>query len=191
MTPEAFINLWPAWVAIAISGLLAFNRLMEESRKFAAFFGEWGRKRHDKAIKRHQIDLQASLFAEAVRAAVEKAREQWEEDENEAIIALRSRLEEVARITGEQALEITQVRITLDKMNQYADYEVQWHKIMRGLANDQELVPSESIPPHMNWWTFERLYDKLGNGKEWWFAEDRDIRAARPDGHSTHKRRGV
>lgn len=174
MTPDAFLELWPAWLAVSISALLAFNRLIEESRKFAAFFGEWGRQRHEKAIKRHQVDLQASLFADAVQAAVAKAREQWEDEENEAIAALRVRLEEVARITGAQALDLANLRVELDKMSQYAEYEVEWHKRMRALASQDGPIPAADVPAHMNWWAFERLYDKLGPTKDWWFAANRD-----------------
>ncbi|MGE2714178.1 hypothetical protein ACQI4L_08985 [Mycolicibacterium litorale] len=175
MSPDIVVGYWPAWLALAVSALLAINRLIEESRKFAGHFGEWGRRRHERAVKRHQIDLHASQFAGAVEKAVADARRKWEQEENEAIAALDARLEAVSKVTGQQRVDLDTVRKQLDIVGEYAEYEAAWHRYMRALAaqqGDVDCVPLNKVPTHMTWWAFEALHKQHGGGRDWWGIPD-------------------
>jgi len=170
MNPEIFTSYWPAWLALVVSGVIAFNRMIEESKKFSAFFGEWGRNRRERALRRHQVDLQASHFADAVKQAVEDARRKWQEDENEAIAALDRRLLVVAKVTEQQSRDIATCQKKINVMSAYADYESAWHNRMRAqVAAQGDSVLVSELPPHMNFWQFEAQYlQKPDTDRSWW-----------------------
>lgn len=171
MNEDIFLSYWPAWLALVVSALIAFNRLIDESKKFASFFGEWGRKRHEKTLRRHQMDLQATHFADAVKQAVENARKAWEEDENEAISALDRRLLVVAKVTEQQSKDIATCQRKINVMSAYADYESSWHNRMRAVvaASSGGSVVVNDLPPHMNFWQFEAEYFKHPDiDRTWW-----------------------
>lgn len=169
MTLEEFLSLWPAWVALAISGLFALNKLIEESGKFAAFLGKWALKIHRRALARHHVDLQAAEFSQAITNALESARRAWLSDENEALRALDQRLEAVSGVTSQQARDIKELRFQLRCMTAYTEYESVWHgRLLRLISSaGNGHVRVEDLPPHVNFYEFEARYRDNTSWRDW------------------------
>lgn len=166
------LDLWPAWVALTVTGLIALNRAIEESGKFAAFLGKWATKRHERALARHHVDLAAAEFADAVKDAIEAARKTWESEENEALTALDKRLETVSEITATQKTDLDELRLQVRALMAYTEYEAAWHHrfgivVIRHEGNGS-CVPIIDIPAHMDYSEFETLYRVNQRWRDWW-----------------------
>lgn len=165
------LQYWPGWLALGVSGFLIVNRLIEESAKFAGFLGAWGRRRHAKAMARHQLDLQAAQFGQAITDAIERARQSWESDENEALRALDLRLETVSGITEQQKKDIDELRFAVRVLTAYSEYESMWHgRFTRAIAEaGNGTIPLDRLPPHIDYWEFESRFHENTNWKSWGF----------------------
>lgn len=166
--PDIF-NYWPGWLALTISGLVGFNYLVQESQKFASFWGGWTRRIHERAAERHKIDLVKGSFAEAVLKAVETARDKWEAEGNEALAALEGQLRTVSAITAQQKETLTDLLFRVRCMTVYVEYEALWHhklNVMVNTANDDH-IPISVLPSHIDYYQFEALYRANPNWRNW------------------------
>lgn len=164
-----FIDLWPAWLALGVSGLIAINRGIEESGTIAKFLGGWAIRIHKSARKRHQLDLRTAEIAEAVTRAVEDARKRWELDENEAVAALDRRLNTMRGLTSQQADDISEMQLQRRTMMAYQEYELWWHHQLSVTAakHADYCVPLSELPRHINFWEFEPAYRVDENWRTW------------------------
>lgn len=167
--PDILLTYWPGWLSLAIAFLLAFNKAVEESYKFASMWGRWGKKVHAKALSRHHVDIAAGQFATAVRTEVEKAREVWEADENEAIQALNDRLGTVSKVTTDQSTHIQELLFTVRCLTAYTDYEGVWHNKFRATAARavDGRMSLDELPGHMGYYEFEASYRDNPKWREW------------------------
>jgi hypothetical protein len=166
---DLFTQYWPAWLSLAVAVLLVVNKLIEESTQFAQLFGRLGRKIHAYALTRHHIDLAANEFAEAVQRAVEAARDEWEQEENEAIAALDRRLRIVSQVTAGQATHITELLDTQQMLKAYGEYEGLWHNVLRDLAGraPDGRIRLADLPEHVTLYSFETQYNRDPKWREW------------------------
>lgn len=172
-TADALLQYWPGWAALLFAGLLTLNKLLEESEKFARFLGPIGRSLRKRALKRHQFDIAAAHIAMAVQQAVAKAREEWERDENEAIIALDQRLSTVSQVTAQQSLDLEAMRFQVQVMTAYTEYEAMWHqRLQLAIAAAGGELRSEDIPGHMDYFQFEKKYKRNTNWRRWAFTDE-------------------
>lgn len=169
---EDIASFYPGWVALAFALILGFNKLAEESEKFANFFGKAGRKIRDRALKKHGYDIVAAQVAEAVQKAVEAARREWEEDENEAITALDQRLGAVSAVTAQQRLDLEEMRFSYNCCLAYADYETQWHSRLTVKVGTAGSVTLEDLPRHYSYYDFEKQFKKHTNWRKWAFDDE-------------------
>lgn len=166
---ELLTAYWPGWLACVVAFILAFNKLAEESYKFASLFGRWGKKIHAKALERHHINLAAEQFANAIRDAVEKARDEWEGEENEAIKALDQRLGTVSRVTTDQTAHINDLLFQVRCLTAYTDYEGLWHNRFRVAAarSGDGHMSLDDLPNHIGYYEFEAKYREDDDWRKW------------------------
>lgn len=161
-------NLWPAWVAMAVAMLVGLNRLIDESSKFAGFFGRFGRRLHERAAARHRVDAVATEFAVAIEGAVEGARRKWQIDENEAIRALDARLASLSEVTTDQFGEIADLRVTVRCLTAYTEYEAAWHHNLLMKAYKADVgITADDIPAHMDHVQFRALFLCDSKWQQW------------------------
>lgn len=166
---DLLTSYWPGWLALVIAGVMAFNKMVEESYRFASFWGKWGKQLHTKALARHHVDLAADQFATAVKNAVNAAREEWEAEDNEAIAALDSRLGTVSRVTADQAKHIRELLEQDQIKGAYLDYEGLWHNKFRAeaaRAADGRIAIAD-LPGHMGYFEFEAEFRGNPRWREW------------------------
>lgn len=163
------IEMWPAWLAMAVSGVIALNRAVEESSKFASVLGRFGKRMHDRAIARKQVEFAAAELAEAVMKAVEDARKSWQSDENAAMRALDERLESVAEVTAAQRVDLEEMRFQVRCLMAYSEYEIMWHhKLMvKAAQSPNGCLDYDQIPEHIDYWQFEGVYRTNSHWREW------------------------
>lgn len=163
--PEALTHNWPAWIAIAISVLLGVNRLIEESEKFAGFFGKWARKIH----ARHQEDLVIEKLAEVVRQVLDSAHDEWESEGNEAMRAMAARLETMSDVSAQQKEDIDELLFQVRCSMGYGEYEALWHHRLRLAATNATgtCLPLADIPNHIDYYRFESMYRSDTNWRTW------------------------
>lgn len=176
-TFDDLASFYPGWVALLIGVVLAFNKLAEESEKFAKTFGRLGREIRRRALLRHQIDLKAAEFALAVQAAVQeavtRAREEWEQDENEAIAALDARLSTVSKVTAQQLVDLEEMRFHVNCMSAYSDYETVWHNtLMVRVIEKGGVFSLADIPHHIGYYEWEKAFRVNINWRKWAFDDD-------------------
>lgn len=165
---DQLLSYWPGWLALLIAGMMAFNKLVEESYKFASYFGKWGKKLHTRALARHHVNLAAEQFAMAVKDAVEIARKQWEADDNEAIRALDERLGTVSRVTSDQKANIEELLFQVHCLTAYTDYEGLWHNKFRAIAaRGNGRMNLSELPTHMLYYEFETQFKMNPKWREW------------------------
>lgn len=168
-SPDLLLTYWPGWLSLVIAFILAFNKGVEESYKFASIWGKWGKRAHAKALARHHVDLAAEQFATAVKNAVELARDEWEAEDNQAIAALDSRLGTVSRVTADQSTHIKELLFQVQCLTAYTDYEGLWHNKFRAEATraiDGRLSLAD-LPGHMGFYDFEATYRDNTRWREW------------------------
>lgn len=175
-TAEQLIGLWPGWLALLVALILTFNKLAEESEKFARTFGRIGRGIRRRALQRHQVDLKAAEFAMAVQSAVTeavtKAREEWEQDENTAIAALDARLSTVSKVTAQQLVDLEEMRFQVRCMTAYTEYEAMWHnRLSMLIANSTGKVCLNDLPHHYGYYEWEKKYRDDPNWRKWAFDD--------------------
>lgn len=160
---------WPGWLVIIVVVLLTLNRLIEESAQVANSFGKFGRWWRRRALQRHQINLAADEFAQALTRAVEKARDEWEQEENEALIAMRGRVDSLVEVSKAQKETITELQFDMRCCTAYADYEARWHNELRAHAgrNGDGLVRLEDMPVHIPYFEFESRFRENPKWREW------------------------
>lgn len=166
---DLLLTYWPGWLALTIAAVMAFNKFVEESYKFASYFGKWGKKIHARALARHYVDLAAEQFATAVKNAVDTAREEWETEDNEAISSLNTRLGTVSQVTSDQAKHITEL-LEQDRIKGgYLDYEGLWHNKFRAAAvrSEDGRVSLTDLPVHMGYYEFEAQFRVNPKWREW------------------------
>jgi len=166
---DLLLNYWPAWLSLTVAVLLVLNKLIEESTKFANFFGRFGREVHKRALTRHHVDLAANEFAAAVQKAVEKARDEWEQEENEAIAALDRRLGILSQVATGQATHLTEVLGTQEMLKAYGEYEGLWHNALRDQAarSPDGSIRLAELPEHVTLYSFEAQYNRNPKWREW------------------------
>lgn len=165
---DLLVTYWPGWLALIIAGVMAFNKLVEESYKFASVWGKWGKAAHAKALARHHVDLAAEQFATAVKNAVNAARETWESEDNEAIKALDDRLGTVSRVTADQKTNIDELIFQVRCLTAYTDYEGVWHNKFRAMAARSDgVLRLDELPGHMLYYEFEVQYKVNQKWREW------------------------
>lgn len=166
---ETLIGYWPGWVSLIVAGILTFNKLVEESYKFASLWGKWGKDLHAKALARHHVDLAAEQFATAVKNAVELARDEWEAEDNEAIAALDARLKTVSQVTGDQTRHIKELLEQDNIKSAYLDYEGLWHNRFRVAAARSEdgRLSLDDLPGHVGYYEFEASFRDNPRWREW------------------------
>ena len=151
--------MWPAWVALAIGTLIAFNQGISESQKFANLLGGWARGMHQRARDRNRMDTEE--FNKAVRQAVADERERWENDEARALTVVEKRLEHVIVITEEQQKEMQDLSWMNRCLIAYSEYESAWHHKMRlktaRAAANGGTIPVEEIINHIEYYEFQSL----------------------------------
>lgn len=166
---DLILTYWPGWLALAIAAVMAFNKAVEESYKFASYWGKWGKHVHARALARHHVDLAADQFATAVKNAVNDAREEWEAEDNEAIASLNTRLGTVSQVTSDQARHITEL-LEQDRIKgAYLDYEGLWHNKFRAEAvrSADGRVSLAELPVHMGYYEFEAQFRINPKWREW------------------------
>jgi hypothetical protein len=165
------VNLWPAWLAITLAGLVTVNQLISESSKFANVLGSIGRKLHERARERRRMDT--IEFSTAVREAVATERKGWEEDEERALKIMEGRLEYVTQITEAQQQQLKDLNFDIRCLTAYSHYETAWHNKLRMLAARADLnggsIPIEHLPHHMEYSEFEERCKSEGHTRwrEW------------------------
>lgn len=166
---QHLIEMWPAWLAMAVSGIIALNRAVEESSKFAGVLGGWGKKMHDRAIARKQVEFAAAELAEAVMKAVEDARRAWQSDENAALRAMDERLEAVAEVTTAQKKDLEEMRFQVRCQMAYSEYEIMWHHklLVKVSQSPNGCLDYNDIPHHIDYWQFESMYRANDHWREW------------------------
>lgn len=156
---------WPAWLAMAIAGLVAFNQAIAESKKFASLLGGWGRKMHDRARSRYQMDT--AEFNAAVRDAVADERARWDSEEARALTMVEGRLKYVTEITETQQKELQELSWSLRCHTAYTEYEADWHHKLRMKVvqanRDGGKIPIGDLPDHRSYYEFETLCKDKGN----------------------------
>jgi hypothetical protein len=166
---EALLAYWPGWVSLVVAAILTFNKLVEESYRFASIWGNWGKAMHAKALARHHVDLAAEQFATAVKNAVELARDEWESEDSEAIAALDARLKTVSQVTGEQVVHIREL-LEQDRIKSaYLDYEGIWHNRFRVAAarSSDGRLSLDELPGHLGYYDFEAAFRENPKWREW------------------------
>lgn len=164
---SAMLTAWPAWLAFIVSGLVLFNRLIDESEKFASFFGKWGRRMHEKSNRHDRITSVATEFAAAVETAVEDARRKWIADENDALRVLDRRLSAVAEVTDQQRIDLDELRFTARCLTAFTEYEANWHHDFNLLVARETCVTPDLIPNHMDHWQFRALFKTNESWRKW------------------------
>lgn len=166
---DTLLSLWPGWLSLAVALILAFNKLVEESYKFASIWGKWGKQAHIRAMQRHHVDLAAEQFAAAVQTAVNHAREEWESEENEAIRALDDRLGTVSRVTADQKINIDELYFQVRCLTSYTDYEGLWHNTFRAQAARavDGCISMADLPAHITYYEFEIQFKINQKWREW------------------------
>lgn len=166
---DLLLTYWPGWLALTIAVVMAFNKAVEESYKFASIWGKWGKRVHAKALSRHHVDLAAAQFAQAVQKAVDTARETWEAEDNEAIKALDDRLGTVSRVTADQKINIDELIFQVRCLTAYTEYEGLWHNRFRAEAAravDGRLSMAD-LPGHIGFYEFEVHYKANQQWRQW------------------------
>lgn len=160
---------WPGWLVILVVVVLTLNRLIEESAKVANVFGGVGRWWRQRALRRHQINLAADEFAQALTKAIQQAREEWEEEENEALAAMQRRVGSLAEISRAQNQTITELQFDMRCCTAYADYEALWHNRLRAHAarSPDGLVRLEDMPVHIPYFDFLVRFRENQRWREW------------------------
>jgi hypothetical protein len=168
-TGQGIVAWWPAWLAIAVSGVIALNRAIEESSKFAAILGRFGKKMHDRALARKQVEFAAAELAEAVMKAVEEARRTWQTDENAALRALDGRLRSVAEVPSQHIIDMDEMRFQVRCLMAYSEYEATWHHRLQTKAAQAPggCLDFADIPDHVDYWQFEKLYRVNERWRDW------------------------
>ena len=165
---ELFTAYWPGWLSLSFAALLVLNKFIEESATFAKAFGRLGRWLHTRALERHHVDLAANQFAAAVQKAVEQAREEWEQDENEALASLDRRLATVSRVTGDQERHIHDLLETQEILKTYGEYEGLWHNALRAAAAEGNgTIHLHDLPEHITLYAFESRYRRDPKWRQW------------------------
>lgn len=166
---ESLAAYWPGWLSLAVVMLLTFNKMVEESYKFASIWGKWGKKVHANALARHHINLAAEQFAVAVKDAVNAAREEWEAEDNEAIRALDDRLKTVGRVTADQKINIDELLFQVHCLTAYTDYEGLWHNKFRAEAarSIDGRLSLTHLPGHMVYYEFEAKFKVNPTWRQW------------------------
>lgn len=148
---------WPAWLAIGFAILLAFNQLLSESEKAANVLGKFGRWIYSRARARRRMDTVE--FTEAVRKAVDKERQRWEDDEARELKVMEERVAFITELTQEQQRQLREITFELRCHRAYGDYEAAWHNRLRVLAMRADMnggqIPIETLPPHIMYSEFE------------------------------------
>lgn len=166
---DVLLAYWPGWFSLIVAVLLVLNKLIEESFKFASYFGGLGKKLHTRALARHHVNLAAEQFAVAVKNAVEAAREEWEAEDNEAISSLNTRLGTVSQVTSDQARHISEL-LEQDRIKgAYLDYEGLWHNKFRAeaLRSADGRISISDLPVHMGYYEFEAQFRVNPKWREW------------------------
>lgn len=160
---------WPGWLVIIVIAVLTFNRMVEESAQVANFFGRFGRWWRKRALHRHQINLAADEFAQALTKAVQQAREEWEQEENEALVAMQGRVTSLADISRTQNTTISELQFDIRCCTAYADYEALWHNRLRAHAarSSDGLVRLEDLPVHIAYYDFLARFRENQRWREW------------------------
>lgn len=165
---DLLLNYWPGWLSLTVAVLLVTNKLIEESYKFASAFGKIGKSIHARALARHHVDLAASQFAAAVKDAVNAARKEWEQEDNEAIRALDDRLGTVSRVTADQKSDIDDLLFQVHCLTSYTDYEGVWHNRFRAIAaRGNGRMNLTELPGHMLYYEFEEQFKLNTKWREW------------------------
>lgn len=174
-TVDSIIAAWPGWLALIIGAILTINKFAEESEKFANRLGRFGRYLRRQSLKRHGFDAAAAVVAEAVRVAVDKAvteaREKWESEENEAIVALDKRLSTVSTVTAQQRIDLETMRFQYNCCLSYADYEATWHNRLSVRVASKGTINLEDLPNHYSYYDFEKCYKNSTNWRKWAFDD--------------------
>lgn len=174
-TIDSVIAAWPGWIALAIGVILTVNKFAEESEKFANRLGRVGRYLRSRSLKRHGFDAAAAVVAEAVRVAVDvavrEARKKWEEEENEAIVALDQRLSTVSTVTAQQQVDLENMRFQYNCCLSYADYEATWHNRLSVKVASRGSMSLEDLPNHYSYYDFEKAYKTSTNWRKWAFDD--------------------
>lgn len=174
-TVDSIISAWPGWAALLIGVLLVVNKLSEESEKFANRLGRVGRWLRTRSLKRHGFDAAAAIIAETVRIEVDKAvtaaRKQWEEEDNEAIVALDRRLSAVSSTAAAQALDLETMRFSYNCCLAYADYEATWHNRLSVEVARHGTIGLNDMPNHYSYYDFEKHFKTSTNWRKWAFDD--------------------
>lgn len=148
---------WPAWLSLVLVAIVGLNELIKQSSTLANLLGGWAKKIHARAAAGRQVDLASAEFTKLVASALEDAREKWEEDENEALASLNTRLETVRTVTAEQALNITELQFQVRCMTAYTEYEAWWHhQLDLRKARAADALPVAEILDHLLYFEFEQ-----------------------------------
>jgi hypothetical protein len=120
-------------------------------------------------MRRHRIDLISEEFAEAVSRAVETARDKWETEGNDALLALQGQLKTVSRITEQQRVQLTELLFKVRCMTVYTEYEALWHHKLRVMSNTaiDDHIPIAVLPKHIDYYQFEVLYRSNPDWQNW------------------------
>lgn len=162
-------SYWPAWVALAATGLAILNQAITESQKLANVFGRFGRKLYDRARRRARMDNEEFNTALDKRLEVKRTewRKEWEADEARALTALRRDMTYVAGVAESQQERLDTLEFEVRCHTAYSEYEAAWHNRLRILAeranNNGGEIPVALLPEHVHYDEFEERCKSEGN----------------------------
>lgn len=153
MEPEGIVEHLPSqWLGMAtliIVVLYILGQLIERFEAIAKFFpflGKWwhNRKRPD------------TIGATDVAKAVEQARDKWEQEGNEALKAIESKIESISRLAIQQTGEIAALNNTVRAFAAWSAYDSRWH---HRHEVENSAVEAHVSAQHLDFFQYEKLYN--------------------------------